>query len=194
MSMSTSALERAAAAVETLLDQAGRASDEALAAPLASRAELERCAAALEESARLSAGVEPVVRTLLDALAARLTVQKDRGEELRARAEELAARRVAYEELLQRYSSLGGAAREVHGLLQSFGNSGELHRLPTTSLAEIEAALSRLIQGATRAGEAAREQEFEDLAGEAEFLRRELSNARGSLRAAAERFSGAPLQ
>jgi hypothetical protein len=187
-------LMQAAAAVAALLARTGRATDEALAAPLQSRAALERTAAALEESARLTSGIEPCVRVLLDSLADGLTAQRDRSEALRARAEELTARRLSYEELLERYSALGRAAEEVHRLLHAFVATGDARALPTTSLAEVEDAVSRLAGGAARAGEAAREREFDDLAREADVLREQLEEARHRLRAAAERYAAVPLQ
>jgi hypothetical protein len=185
------ALRDAAAALDGLLVRAAAATDAALAEPLATRAALERTAAALEESALLTGQVEPLVRALLDALAGQLGAQRDRGEALRARAEELAARRRSYEELVRGYAALGSAAGEVHRLLQAFGAEGG--GLPTASLREVEEALARLIEGAVRAADAARESEFEDLAGEADHLRRQLVDARDQLSAAAERFAGAPL-
>lgn len=184
-------LRTAAEAVSGLLQQAARATDEALTGPLLSRAALERTALALEASARATAGIEPAVRTLLDVLAAGLAEQQARAEALRARAEELTARRRSFEELLLRFTALGSAAQQVHALLRTFSTAGEA--LPTTSLSDLEEAVARLVGGVTAAGEDAREREFEDLAAETDRLQAELSRAREHLRAAAARFAGAPL-
>jgi hypothetical protein len=174
-------LVQAAQALEEELQQMGSIAREAQRLPLNSRRNLERTAESLGELGTIDARLEPFVKRLLSAVSELVSEQQAQAATLQARAEELQRRRAAYAVLLERYSGLGRDAQELNGLLQKITGDGQGPSAEPVSLDEVQESISRLIANASATAEAAAQEDFEELARDAEALRQRLLSARNKL-------------
>jgi len=138
---------------------------------LNSEKNLERATEALSRAAESQDRIGAHVQELVEAITAAREKQERDASALMSRAQEIAARRAQFVQLLQRMAGLGQMAREIQELLQS----------DQRDVAEVQARMDKVAEGAGEIGRAAQEQEMEELARQAETLRQQVLAARNKL-------------
>lgn len=185
-----SPLVEAAEALDEELQRVGALSREAQRLPLDTRKNLERTGERLAELARVDERIGPLLQRLLAAVSEIAARQQEDGARLEARAGELQRRRETYQRLLERYAALGAAAQELNQGLQALPrprDAGGPHGVDADALERIRAEVSTLVASAAAMSEAARAEDFDELARDADGLRQALLAARNKLNLIAAR-------
>lgn len=185
-----SPLVEAAELLDEELQRVGALSREAQRLPLVSRKNLERTGERLAELARADERIGPLLQRLLAAVSEIAARQQEDGARLEARAGELQRRRETYQRLLERYAALGAAAQELNQGLQALPrprDAGGPHAVDADALERVRAEVSALVASAAAMSEAARAEDFEELARDADGLRQALLAARNKLNLLAAR-------
>ena len=141
--------------------------------PLSSKKHLDRAAQALNALADSEAKLGTHVQALVQAVAATREGQAAQLDVIRAKAESLKTRSVAFQELVAQFESLGSGAASLNAKLQAGGG------------AELPAVVDEVAALAARAGSLntlAREKDFEDVAHMADGLRQQLEALAGKLK------------
>jgi hypothetical protein len=106
---------------------------------------------------------------------------------IQERAQEIARRTAVAADLLKRYGAIGEKAAELNSLVldlagkKSDGPGASAEVLPL--LGQVRARLAEVLEGARHLVTAAREADFEDIAGEADSLREQVTAADGKIAA-----------
>lgn len=179
-----SPLIEAAAALEEELQRRSTVAREAQRLPLDSRKNLERTSESLAELASADDRLGPLVQGLLTAVAKLVETQQAEARALEARTAELHARRATFERLMADYAALGTDAQALNTMVQEvaivIASAGGGPPDPA-AIERIEGAMTRLIEGSERVSTAAQAERFEELARDADALRKQLQAARGKL-------------
>jgi methyl-accepting chemotaxis protein len=158
------ALDRELRRFEELSGQAGKVK-------LNTEKNLERATEALSRAAESQDRIGFHVQELVKAVAAARQKQEADAAGLMARAQEIAARRAQFSELLKKMGGLGQMAKEIQELLKSE------HR----DVAEVLAGMEKVAEGAEEIERAAQEQGMEELARQAGVLREQVLAAKNKL-------------
>lgn len=182
-----SQLSLAAEALEEELRRFERAAETIRSVSLDSGRNLEKAGKALKTVADLDGRLGEHVQALVQAVAAVRDRQQAQAEAIHARALELQQRTLAYQALLNRYEEVGKAAGALNVDVQQFAADREA---ATTESAKT-ALHPRLEQLQQRMGELAAQaeglsadsdqQEFSDIARQADSLRQQLLSAKNKL-------------
>jgi chromosome segregation ATPase len=132
---------------------------------------LERATEALSRAAESQDRINTQVQKLVAAVSHARQKQESDAAALMARAQEIAARRAQFAQVLQRMGGLGQMAKEVQELLRE-GNP---------KLDEVLARMQKVADDAADIGKSAQDQEMEDLARQAEVLRQQVLAARNKV-------------
>lgn len=179
-----SPLLAAAAALEEELARRSDVARDAQRLPLDTRENLERTAAALSDLASADERLAPLVQGLLGAVAKLVEAQQAEARALESRTAELRIRRETFERLMADYGALGQDAQALNAMVQEVAvaiASAGGGRPDAASAERIGAAMSRLIDGAERVATSARAERFEELAADADALRKQLLAAKEKL-------------
>ncbi len=187
-----SPLVAAAEALEEELRRLAAIAREARRLPLDSQRNLERTQEKLAELGGTNERLPQLVGGLMSAVKQLVDDQQAQAAALAARGEEVRRRREALGALMDRYGDLGTASQELNALVRAFaagGRRGEGTASPgePPSLEMVQAAMARLIERAAEVAGAARADDFEDVAQQAESLRQQLLAARNKLTLLASR-------
>jgi predicted nucleic acid-binding Zn-ribbon protein len=166
-----SELAEAAQALDHELRRFEELSGRAARVKLNSAKNLEAATEALSRAAESQDRIQAQVRKLVAAVQAARQKQEVDAAALMARAQEIAARRARFAQVLQRMSGLGQMAKEVQGLL----------REGPGKLGEVEERMQRVADDAADVGREAQEQEMEDVARQAEELRQQILAAKNKV-------------
>lgn len=169
----------------------GSVAREALRLRLDSQRNLERTGEKLAELGAVDEKLQPLVRGLLDAVKELVDVQQAQAEALAARGEELRRRRAVFAQLLGRYAALGRASQELNSLVQAFAGTrrgeGASLEVDAPSLEDVQRTMTELIDGARVVSQAAEQEDFGDIARQADSLRQQLLSGRNKLNLLAAR-------
>ena len=138
---------------------------------LDSKKNLDRATKMLNELAEAETGMGAQVQALVQAIAAVREAQGAAVETVRAKAEQVKARAVVFQELLARSEELGAAAGALNGKLQASG----------PDVIDLPAELAALAAKAEALQASAREQEFDDVARLGDGLKQQLNSMRQRL-------------
>jgi polyhydroxyalkanoate synthesis regulator phasin len=132
---------------------------------------VERATDALARAAESQDRISSRVQQLVAAVAAARQKQEADAAALVARAQQIAARRSQFADLLRRMAGLGQMAKEVQDLLKAGpGNFDEIQR-----------RMQKVADDAAEIGKSAQEQDMEDLARQADTLRQQVLAAKNKV-------------
>jgi len=170
-----SALVSAARALEAELSNLESIARAARKIPLTSEKNITRAAKDLEQALTLPDRMAAGLQALASAMAAMQARQQAALEPLAAFATQIQARHRRLSEHREAYAALGRAAAEITARIQSA--DGE----PGAVSSDVEAQLSRIVADAKALFEAARSDDFPELAREAEAVKQRASSLRRRL-------------
>jgi hypothetical protein len=187
-----SKLIEAALALEEELRRMSVVAREAQRLPLDSQKNLERTQEKLAELGTVDERLQPLVGGLMGAVKDLVEEQQTQAAALTVRAEELRRRRGVFQQLMARYGGLGVASQELNALVQAFAagsrrEGGSAPAVEPPSLEVVQRTMTQLIERAGEVARAAQQEEFEDIAGQADALRQQLLSARNKLNLLAAR-------
>lgn len=180
-------LEQAAEGVEEELRRFEALADTVLRTPLDSEKNLERASKALREVAESDERLVAQLQKLVAAVGGVRDRQQEHARGVNARAEQLQARTQAFQELLQRYAGLGRSAAELNAVVQDIAarrqkaTSAEDNRALAGSLDALLERMGQVAEEAQGLATAATEQDFADIARQADSLRQQLLSARNKM-------------
>jgi hypothetical protein len=182
-----SELLEAAATFDAQLARFAGLAQVAREGPLNSQKNLQRAARAFQEIGEAEKRLGMAAQELGAALAAARRTQETQAQAIQERAQEIARRTSVAADLLKRYGAIGEKAAELNSLvldlagkkLDGAATGGEV--LPL--LGQVRARLAEVLDGALELVAAAREADFEDIAGEADSLREQVAAADGKIAA-----------
>src|SRR5438874_4410157 len=155
-----SELAEAALALDRELRRFEELSAQASKIKLNTEKNLERATDALSRAAESQDRIGAHVQELVRAVATARQKQEQDAAALMGRAQEIASRRAQFAALLEKMGGLGQMAKEVQELLKA----------DQRDVAEVQARMDKVAEGAEQIGRAAQEQEMEELARQAEVL------------------------
>jgi hypothetical protein len=176
-----STLMLAAAVFDEQLARFARLAETARQGPLNSQKNLQRAARAFQEIGDAEKKLGIAAQELVTALNAARRTQEMQAQAIQERAQEIARRTGVAADLLKRYGAIGEKAAELNALVLDLANkkidgtAAENEVLPL--LGQVRARLAEVLEGAVALVSAARETDFEDIAGEAESLREQVMAA-----------------
>jgi uncharacterized protein YukE len=182
-----SPLVQAVRAFDDELEKFARAATSACRRNLESKRELEKAAESVREAAEAEKMMQQRAQELLQALKAAEAEQQTRAEALRARTEEIQSRFDAYEQFAIRYRKLGEEGASLVEAAQKLRTDSEPGSTPpgkaeiVLGLADLEKKVADLRDTARGLAADAREQKFDDIAGEAHSVEQTLSALRNKL-------------
>jgi DNA repair exonuclease SbcCD ATPase subunit len=181
-----SPLIAAAEALEEELRRLASLAREAQRLPLDSQRNLEATQGKLAELGAVDERLRPLVAGLMAAVKQLVEDQQAQTAALTTRSEEVRRRAEVFRELMVRYAGLGKASQELNALVQAFAAGGRAgdETAPAAeppSLETVQSSMNRLIESAAEVTQAARGEDFEDIARQAESLRQSLLSARNKL-------------
>jgi len=167
----TNELSEAALALDRELRRFEELAAQARRMKLDTEKGLERATEALTRAAESQDRIHGHVQQLVAAVGAARQRQESDAKALMARAEEIAARRREFAEVLGRMSRLGEMAKEIQVALQAGPASFE----------QVESRMQAIADEAASILAAAREKEMEDVARQAEELRHQILAAKNKV-------------
>lgn len=183
----TSELAAAAEALESQLRHFEDLAEQLRKHPLNTEKNLERASRLLQEVAALDGQLSQSVSALVAAVSRARDRQNTQAESVQQRARDLESRVEVFKTLLTRYGALGHSAADLNGQVQQFAARRSGPRTPETDAhlaLELQALLERMGQLADEAqgvAQAAEEQDFSDVARQADGLRQQLLAARNKM-------------
>jgi hypothetical protein len=177
-------LVEAALALEQELRRITALADEARRLPLDSQQNLELTEEKMMELRKVDKTLQPLIAALLGAINVIVDAQQTQAAAIKARAEELQNRRAMFQNLMTSYGSLAHTAKDLYDLVRAFAdarqNDGIAHP-NAPSLYVIQQAMSEMIEGASQILQAAKQENFKDMAYQVDALYQQLSSARDKL-------------
>jgi hypothetical protein len=177
----------AAATFDAQLARFAQLSEIARQGPLNSQKNLQQAARAFQEIGDAEKRLGIAAQELVAALTTARRTQETQAQAIQERAQEIARRTAVAAELLKSYGAIGEKAAELNALVLDLAGKradgaaagGEV--LPL--LGQVRARLGEVLERAHNLVGAAREADFEDIAGEAESLRQQVTAADGKIAA-----------
>ncbi len=166
-----SELSEAALALDRELRRFQELAGQAAKVKLNSEKSLERATDALTRAAESQDRIHAHVQQLVAAVGAARQKQEADAAALMARAEQIAARRKEFAELLQRMAGLGEMAKAIQQALRE-GPSG---------LDDVQGPMQRIADEAGAIARDAQEKDMEDVARQADVLRQQVLAARNKV-------------
>jgi hypothetical protein len=192
-----SPLVAAALALEDELKRIETLAVDALQLPLDSQRNLELTTEKMAELGIVDKRLQPLTGALLEAVNAIVGAQQTQAAAIKARVEELQARRAVFQELMTSYGTLAHTAKDLYGLVRAFAdshqNDGPIPSGNAPSLYVIQQAVSQLIEGTGQIFQAAKRENFKDMAYQVDTLYQQLLSARGKLNLIASRNGGTDI-
>jgi hypothetical protein len=180
-----SPLVEAALALEEELQRIAAIASAARQLPLDSQQNLAFTAEKMRELGIVDKKLQPLVAALLGAVNEIVGAQQAQAVAIKARAEELQNRRAVFQNLMASYGSLAHTAQDLYGLVRAFAdarqNDGSIPSGNAPSLYVIQQAVSQLIEGTGQIFQAAKQENFKDMAYQVDTLYRQLATARDKL-------------
>lgn len=182
-----SELASAAEALDNQLRRFEELTEQLVQHPLNSEKNLERASRLLQEVAALDGRLSASVADLVTAVSSARDRQNTQAEAVQTRAKDLEQRVEVFKTLLTRYGALGQSAAELNGQVQQFAARRGEARTPESEAhlaLDLQALLERMGQLAAEAQEVAQganEQDFSDIARQADGLRQQLLAARNKM-------------
>ncbi len=177
----------AAATFDAQLARFAELAEIARQGPLNSQKNLQRAARAFQEIGEAEKKLGVAAQELVGALTTARRTQETQAQAIQERAQEIARRTAVAADLLKQYGAIGEKASELNSLVldlagkKSDGGAANSELLPL--LGQVRARLGEVLDGALRLVTAAREADFEDIAGEADSLREQVAAADGKIAA-----------
>ena len=164
-------LSEAALALDRELQRFEELADQAARLKLTTERSVERATEALTRAAESQDRIQAHVQQLVAAVGSARQKQEADAAALMARAEQIAARRKEFADVLQRMAALGQMAKEVQEALQA-GPGG---------IAGLELRMQKIADEAAEIALTARQKEMEEVARQADGLRQQLLAAKNKI-------------
>lgn len=171
-------------ALEEELGRMGAVAREAQRLPLNSEQNLERTQEKMAELGTVDEKLQPLVSGLMAAVSEMVQEQQAQAAVITARAEELQRRREVFQQLMAGYAAVGRATQQLNGFVQAYAAARKedgAAPAEAPSLEIIQASFAQLIESVKEVFQAARQNEFEDIARQADLLKQQLLSARNKL-------------
>jgi hypothetical protein len=168
---SPSELSEAALALDRELQRFEELADQAARLKLTTERSVERATEALTRAAESQDRIQAHVQQLVAAVGSARQKQEADAAALMARAEQIAARRKEFADVLQRMAALGQMAKEVQEALQA-GPGG---------IAGLELRMQKIADEAAEIALTARQKEMEEVARQADGLQQQLLAAKNKI-------------
>lgn len=187
MSKKTSPLIDAAVALEEELEALDALARKAQKLPLDSRDNIRKTNEVLGEVGAMENGLTAKLQSLMSAISALAQRQQVQGEQLRARADEVAKRSEVYDALTARYVDLGRVASEINASMQQLVDAQaqapahEARATAALTARQITGQLDQLITNADDVHASAVAQQFQEIERQTHALRQQLSAARARI-------------
>ena len=165
-----SELAEAALALDHELQRFEELADQAARVKLSSEKSLERATDALQRAAECQDRISAHVQKLNAALVAARKKQEEDAAALMARAQQIAARRGEFADVLGKMASLGQMTKEVQEGLKTGGD-----------LEQIQQRMQQLADDAQKLAETAQQKDIEDVARQAETMRAQVLAAKNKV-------------
>jgi len=176
-----SELMAAAATFDAQLARFAELAETTRHAPLNSQKNLQRAARAFQEIGEAEKRLGVAAQELVAALTAARHTQETQAQAIQERAQEIARRTAVAADLLKRYGAIGEKAAELNALVLDLAgkktDGGAVGGEVLPLLGQVRARLGEVLERAHNLVAAAREADFEDIAGEAESLREQVTTA-----------------
>ena len=176
-----SELMAAAATFDAQLARFAELAETTRQAPLNSQKNLQRAARAFQEIGEAEKRLGVAAQELVAALTAARHTQETHAQAIQERAQEIARRTAVAADLLKRYGAIGEKAAELNALVLDLAgkktDGGAVGGEVLPLLGQVRARLGEVLERAHNLVAAAREADFEDIAGEAESLREQVTTA-----------------
>lgn len=149
--------------------------------PLNSQKNLQRAARAFQEIGEAEKRLGVAAQELVAALTTARHTQESQAQAIQERAQEIARRTAVAADLLKQYGAIGEKAAELNSLVldlagkKADGAGANAELLPL--LGQVRARLGEVLEAALRLVTAARQADFQDIAGEADSLREQVAAA-----------------
>jgi len=180
-----SELMAAAATFDAQLARFAELAEATRHAPLNSQKNLQRAARAFQEIGEAEKRLGVAAQELVAALTAARHTQETQAQAIQERAQEIARRTAVAADLLKRYGAIGEKAAELNALVLDLAgkktDGGTVGGEVLPLLGQVRARLGEVLERAHNLVAAAREADFEDIAGEAESLREQVTAADGKI-------------
>ncbi|HMJ55902.1 MAG TPA: hypothetical protein VK540_27710 [Polyangiaceae bacterium] len=180
-----SELMAAAATFDAQLARFADLAETARQGPLNSQKNLQRAARAFQEIGEAEKRLGVAAQDLVGALTSARRTQETQAQAIQERAQEIARRTAVAADLLKRYGAIGEKAAELNALVLDLAGKrsgdGAVSGEVLTLLGQVRARLAEVLERAHNLVAAAREADFEDIAGEAQSLREQVTAADGKI-------------
>jgi hypothetical protein len=175
----------AAATFDAQLARFADLAETARQGPLNSQKNLQRAARAFQEIGEAEKRLGVAAQDLVGALTSARRTQETQAQAIQERAQEIARRTAVAADLLKRYGAIGEKAAELNALVLDLAGKrsgdGAVSGEVLTLLGQVRARLAEVLERAHNLVAAAREADFEDIAGEAQSLREQVTAADGKI-------------
>lgn len=169
------------AAVAALDEELERFEQLALAAertPLTSERNLEKAATAINQAAESQKRVHGHIQALIEAIAQAQKKHDATAETLVKTRDEVQARGERYQAQLGRFAALGKEAADISAHVRALGEKkGRANAEVVAELGEVQARMSRVVDGAAALGEEAEAEGMEDLGRQCDSLKQQVQSA-----------------
>ena len=198
MSKKTSPLVDAALALEDQLEELDVLARKARKLPLDDLENIRKTTEALSQVGAMEEQLTVRLQALMGAIGALAQRQQNQAEVLRARADELVARREAHDALAVRYGDLGRLASELNISMQQLVEAqtrapiSEARAAAVLTARQLTTQLERLIGTADEVHAAAVAQGFPEMERQVHALRQQLGAARSRIDKHLSQLEGAP--
>ncbi len=198
MSKKNSPLVDAAVALEEQLEELDALARKAQKLPLDDLDNIRKTTEALSQVGAMEEQLTVRLQALMGAIGGLAQRQQQQAEVLRARADELVARRDAHETLAARYSDLGRLASEINTSMQQLveaqtrAPANEARAAAVVTARQISSQLEGLIATADEVHAAAVAQSFREIERQTHALRQQLGAARTRIDKHVTQLEGAP--
>lgn len=166
----TSELAEAAMALDQELRRFEELAEQARPAKLNTERALKTATDAVSRAAESQDRIQAQVQKLVAAVAAARQKQEEDAAALMTRAQQIAARRGEFAEVLQRMAGLGQMAKEVQEQLKSGADIGQ-----------VQERMQKLAEDAAGIGRLAQEKEMDDVVRQAEVMRLQVMAAKNKV-------------
>ena len=164
-------LSEAALALDRELRRFADLAEQAGQLKLDTEKNLERATESLTRAAESQDRINAHVQQLVAAVSVTRRKQESDAAALMKRAQEIAARRKEFADVLQRMAGLGRMAKDVQEALKA----------GTSAVDEVQSRMQRIADEAAEIARVAQEKEMEDVARQAEVLRQQVLAARNKV-------------
>ncbi|MDB4970800.1 MAG: hypothetical protein JWN44_6489 [Myxococcales bacterium] len=185
-----SPLQKAVQALDEELTNFDALAQSAQRTPLTSERNLEKAAQAINQAAESQQRVHGHIQALIDAISAARQQHDITAETLVKTRDEVQARGERFQEQLGKFAALGKEAAEISSHVRQLGElKGKPNGEVVAQLADVQARMAQVVDGATALEKEADAEAMEDLARNCDSLRQQVQSALNKVSLLREKLS-----